>query len=128
MYGLLCLIKVCQGRDLPRLTYMRQDSYFETLELPDDLNSSLDRIVEFISDKSSRELELLASVHFWAKYQQSRSNEYTVDYIFEHIDALKPSTGFTKSEIPQAIKTLEEEKFLIPESPDLATTLPLQSS
>ena len=111
------------------LAYIKKDdAYFEIPELPEDLNSSLDRIIKFVSDKSSRELELLASVHFWAKYQQSESNNYAIDFIFENIDALKPSTGFTKLDIQDAIKTLEEEKYLIPESPDLAATLPLQSS
>ena len=104
------------------IRYIYDDnSYFETLELSDDLNSSLDRIVEFISDKSSEELELLASVHYWVKRQQLESNEYTIDYIFSNIDALKPSTGFKKSEIPQAIKTLEKEKYLIPKSPYIIT-------
>ena len=42
------------------------DSSFDAV-IPDDVNRELDEIVSFVAGRSPRDLELLASVHFWAR-------------------------------------------------------------
>ena len=114
---------------LYQLEYQKNvDSFFESLVFPPDINSLLDKTLTFISNKSPRDLELLTSVHFWAKRQQFDLDTYTIEYIFEKIDTLKPSSNFTKSDIQDAIKILEEEKYLISTSPNFTKTSNLQYS
>ena len=80
--------------------------------LPEDIDSSLNRIVRFAAGRNPRDLELLASVHYWAARQQSLLDEYTVDYVFEKLNDLKPDANFNRSDVETAVGTLEENGFL----------------
>lgn len=87
------------------------DNSYE-ISVSDSVDKELDEIVSFISNKEPRELELLASVHFWADRQQELMGEYSVDYILEKLTQLKPEANFTKENVVYAIAVLEEEKYL----------------
>mgnify|MGYP001578535968 FL=1 len=90
----------------------KDDSYFEELSMPKELNSELNEIVKFTAGKSPRNLELLASVHYWAKRQQELLDEYSVDYVLEKLTELKPDAGFKQSDVENAIDTLETHEYL----------------
>jgi len=86
--------------------------FLET-KFPLNIDQDLDEIVHFIAGRSPRDLELLASVHFWAQRQYSMFEEYTVEYILEKLTELKPDAGFTKSDVESAINTLKSHKYLV---------------
>jgi uncharacterized protein YwgA len=90
----------------------KDDSYFEELSLSKDLDSELNEVVKFTAGKSPRDLELLASVHYWAKRQQELLDEYSVDYVLEKLTELKPDAGFKQSDVENAIDTLETHEYL----------------
>lgn len=83
-------------------------------DFPSDLDSSIDEIVKFTAGKGPRDLELLASVHFWAQRQQDLSDEYTVEYCHEKLMELKPDARFTQSDVERSIGILEDNQFLKP--------------
>ncbi len=91
---------------------MKDDSYFEELDMPKDLDSELDEIVKFTAGKSPRDLELLASVHFWAMRQQDLLDEYSMNYVLEKLTELKPDAGFKQSDVEYAIETLVTHEYL----------------
>lgn len=90
----------------------KNDSYFEELKMPPDLDFKLNEIVKFTAGKSPRELELLASVHYWAIRQQDLLDEYSVEYVLEKLTKLKPDAGFKQSDVENAIETLVTHEYL----------------
>ncbi len=90
----------------------KDDSYFEGLKMPSDLDFELNEIVKFTAGKSPRELELLASVHYWATRQQDSLEKYSIDYVLEKLTELKPDAGFKQSDVESAIETLVIHEYL----------------
>ena len=88
------------------------DNSVDFTNFPSDLDDTLNDIVKFIAGKRPRDLELLASVHFWAQRQQDLSDEYTVKYCYEKLTELKPDAGFKITDVERAIETLKDNKFL----------------
>ncbi|MCE2507552.1 MAG: hypothetical protein J4F36_14015 [Nitrosopumilaceae archaeon] len=88
------------------------NSYFSNIEFTEEINEKMDKIIQFISGKSPRELELLASVHYWAKRQTAMLDEYTVEYIHEKLTELKPDAGFTSKDVENAVNTLQFQDYL----------------
>lgn len=83
------------------------DSYFEGLALPGDISAALDEIVRFSAGRTPRDLELFASVHFWARRGQEESGTYSADYVLDKLERLKPDAGFVRGDVEDAISTLE---------------------
>ena len=76
------------------------------------INIELDKIISFIAERTPRDLELLASVHFWAVRQQELMNNYSVVYILEKLTCLKPDANFTEKDVKYAINVLKEHEYL----------------
>ena len=81
-----------------------------TLTIPSELDDTLDATVQFVAEKDSRTLELLASVHFWAI--RNYHNEDVAEYVHRMLDELKPDANFTKVDVEFAIRTLKEQRLL----------------
>ncbi len=88
------------------------NSYFSDIEFPDEINEKMNKIIQFISGKNTRELELLASVHYWAKRQIAMLDEYTTEYIHDKLTELKPDAGFTDKDVDNAINSLKFNGYL----------------
>jgi len=86
--------------------------YFSDIKFPKEIDSTLNNVVRFIRGRSPRDLELLASVHYWAKKQESLLDEYTLDYILDKLTELKPDAGFKEADIKRAIEILESDHYL----------------
>ena len=80
------------------------------LETSSDLGESLDRTMKFVAKRRSRELELLASVHFWAERSDGGD---TVEYVHRMLEDLKPDAKFTKTDVETAILELRKNGFLV---------------
>jgi len=85
---------------------------FSDIEFPPDVVASVDKVTKFISGYKPRDLELLASVHYWAKKRQVLTDEYDSGYVFEKLLELKPDAGFTVKDVEKAIDTLEYHEYL----------------
>ncbi|WP_042683963.1 hypothetical protein [Candidatus Nitrosotenuis chungbukensis] len=85
---------------------------FAEIKFPNEIESRLNEVIRFIKGKSPRELELLASVHYWAKKQEALLDEYTPDYIFDKLTDLKPDAGFTLQDVKRALETLGSSNYL----------------
>lgn len=84
-------------------------SYLESIgEIP-GIDSRIKFVHQFLNGKSSREMELLASVHYIALYKNGKF----FDKIFDIISELKPKAGFIESDVDNAIKELQAHKLLI---------------
>jgi len=104
-----------EGATIQNLTFSSEHNlYFSEIKFPDDVDKKLNEIIKFTSGKKPRELELLASVHFWAKKQQFMLDEYTSKYIHNKLTELKPDAGFNESNVKGAIETLEFNEYLKP--------------
>ena len=79
---------------------------------PEQIDKTLDEIVNLTAGKGPRELELWASVHYWARRQQEQVDKYTVKHIHERLSILKPDAKFTEDDVRRAIEKLEEGQFL----------------
>lgn len=90
------------------------DSAYD-VTIPDDVNHELDETVSFVAGRSPRDLELLASVHFWAVRQQDLMDEYSVEYILEKLTELKPDAHFIQKDVEYAIDVLETHTYLLSE-------------
>ena len=97
---------------IKKMTYVDGSSDFE--DFPHVLDVALDGIVKFTAGKSPRELELLASVHFWTQRHHNSSNEHLAEYCHEKLTDLKPDAGFKISDVEQAIEKLVDNEFLEP--------------
>ena len=78
-------------------------------EVPHLMEAALDRAVKFAAGRTPRDLELLASVHFWARRV---GREDAVKYSCQMLDGLKPYSVFTKEEVAGAVKCLADSGFL----------------
>ena len=85
---------------------------YTKINVPKEIQENLDKIVKFTAGKSPRELELLASVHFWATRQRDEENKYSEEYIHDKLTKLKPDAKFTIHNVQNAIDALKTEKFL----------------
>ncbi len=74
------------------------------------LDEYIDETLRFVANRTSRDLELWASVHYWAR--KHTDNDDLTTYVYDMLEMLKPDAGFTKDNIDDAIKTLKENKFL----------------
>lgn len=114
--GYILVTKIATKKDgifIQQMDYSpNNDSYFEELKMPPDLDFKLNEIVKFTAGKSPRELELLASVHYWAIRQQDLLDEYSVEYVLEKLTELKPDAGFKQSDVENAIETLVTHEYL----------------
>lgn len=90
-------------------------SSISDVSIPDSIESEIDNIVSFVADRTPRDLELLASVHFWAVRQQELMDGYSVEYVLEKLTELKPDAHFTQKDVEYAIDVLETHEYLIPE-------------
>ena len=96
-----------QNAFLHRVEYVQKEPQ---LEVSSDLDESLDATMGFVAEQSSRDLELLASVHYWAQRHTHEDNLTT--YIYNVLKMLKPDAGFTEDDINDAITTLKENNLL----------------
>ena len=85
---------------------------FADIEFTGEINAKMDEIVGFIDGRTPRDLELLASVHYWAIRQHAISGKYTVQYIHDALVKLKPDAGFTPDNVKYAIDELKSHKYL----------------
>lgn len=105
-----------EGAFIRNMTFNEKHNYFfDDIEFSKEIDEKLNQIVQFASGKKPRELELLASVHYWAKKQQFLQDEYTVEYIHDKLTELKPDAGFNSKDVQDAISTLESNNYLNPE-------------
>ena len=89
---------------------MRCVSVLPDFAVPDLVDTALERAVKFAAGRTPRDLELLASVHFWAR-RVSRKD--AVRYSCMMLDGLKPYSVFTNEEVAGAIKCLADNGFLV---------------
>ena len=94
------------GVFLKSMKYVPQSPDFEVLS---ELDAALDKTMKFVAGRTSRDLELLASVHFWA---EKRHGGDTVDYVYYMLEELKPDAGFTRECVADAINVLKENDLL----------------
>ncbi len=99
-----------KGAVIKNMTFSGERS--SEIDIPSEIEDDMDSIVKFVAGKSPRRLELLASVHFWALKQLVVSDGYSSEYVFEKLMDLKPDAGFTRSDVKQAIETLEMHEYL----------------
>ena len=90
-------------------------SYFDDVKFSKEIDQELNQIIKFANGKKPRELELLASIHYWAKKQLNKLDKYTLEYIHDKLRELKPDAGFTEKDIKASIDTLQYYDYL-PES------------
>lgn len=86
-------------------------NFLET-KFPQELEKDIMKVTKFASGKKPRELELLASVHYWAKKQKFLTDRYDAKYLHEKLLELKPDAGFKLKDIENAINTLEYNEYL----------------
>ncbi len=99
-----------KGAVIQNLQFSGNDSI--EINIPSEIDSNLDEIVRFVAGKSPRDLELLASVHFWAVKQKILFGEYSAGYVFEKLSELKPDARFVLGDVTNAIETLQTHDFL----------------
>ena len=80
-------------------------------EFPEDMDKTLGHIVRFIDGRTPRNLELLASVHYWAQRQQLQTGKYDAEYIYQRLTELKPRANFTEHDVTEALQELEKGGF-----------------
>ena len=80
-----------------------------SLETAPDLDESLDATMKFVARRSSRDLELLASVHFWAKRSDAGDK---AEYVYGMLEELKPEAKFTRADVENALRELKENWLL----------------
>ena len=88
------------------MTYVSRPPDFEVPRL---IDAAIGRAVKFAAGRTPRYLELLASVHFWARRV---GQDDAVKYSRQMLDGLKPYSVFTSEEVAWAVKCLAENGFL----------------
>ena len=88
------------------MTYVSRPPDFEVPRL---IEAAIGNAVKFAAGRSPRDLELLASVHFWARRV---NREEAVKYSCQMLDGLKPYSVFTSEEVAWAVKCLATDGFL----------------
>ena len=87
------------------MTYVSRPPDFEVPRL---IEAAIDRAVKFAAGRTPRDLELLASVHFWARRVDQ---DDAVQYSHQMLDSLKPYSAFTSEEVAGAVKSLKANGF-----------------
>jgi len=72
------------------------------------IDSAIDFSYTLLHDKSPREMELLASVHYIADYDCT----YDTERIWEIINKLKPESNFSKEEVEESLNILKKFKLI----------------
>jgi len=102
-----------KGAVIQHMTFSKEsNTSFAEIEFPLGLEDSITKVTRFLSGYTPRKLELLASVHYWAKKQQLITDEYTPEYLHEKLLELKPDAGFTPKDVKEALDTLEYHEYL----------------
>lgn len=94
------------GAFLHVLKYIQKEP---SLEIPPDLNETVNSTMKFVAGRSSRDLELLASVHYWA--ERSDGNDMAM-HVHQMLTELKPKAKFTKTDVEEAIRELKKHGIL----------------
>lgn len=89
--------------------------YFSEEDIPKEIHSRMNQVLTLVMGRKPRELELLASVHYWAKKEQFALDSYSPEYIHGKLTELKPDAGFTMPDVIRAIETLEHFDYLCTE-------------
>lgn len=110
-------VKTKNGKILKKMEWIKQQQQ-PPVEVKASLDATLNKTIKFVSGRTSRDLELLASVHFWAERKYD-DGEDTVDYVFNMLEELKPEAGFTCDDVKKAIDELTKHGFLRDETSDL---------
>jgi len=98
---------------IQNMTFSQENNTsFVDIEFPPGLEDSITKVTRFLSGYKPRELELLASVHYWAKKQQFFTDKYTLEYIYDKLLELKPDAGFTQKDVEKALSILENHEYL----------------
>ena len=74
------------------------------------LDEYLNEALTFVANHTSRDLELWASVHYWA--QKYTHNDNLVTRVYTVLKMLKPDAGFTNDDVNDAVNTLKKYKLL----------------
>lgn len=102
-----------EGAIIQNMTFSQENNTdFSETEFPSDLEKLITNVTKFLSGYKPRDLELLASVHYWAKKEQFFTDKYTAEYIYEKLLELKPDAGFTEKDVDKALTTLEFQEYL----------------
>lgn len=102
-----------EGAVIKKLQFSEEaNPRFSEIKFPSHIENRLDETIEFTAGKSPRDLELLASVHYWAKKEQFAVDKYSKEYVFEKLTQLKPDAGFNQKDVEFAIKILEKHGYL----------------
>lgn len=102
-----------QGAVIQNMTFSQEgNTDFSEIEFSSGLEESITKVTKFLSGYKPRDLELLASVHYWAKKEQFFTDKYTPEYIYGKLLELKPDAGFDLKDIKKAIDTLEFHEYL----------------
>ena len=94
------------GAILKQIEFVSKDL---SLNVSQQLDAKLDDTMKFVADRDSRDLELLASVHFWA---QRNGNANVAEYVYDMLNELKPDAKFTREDVQDALQSLAECGFL----------------
>ncbi len=106
-----------QGAIIQNMTFSQENNTdFSEIEFPLDLEDLIIKVTKFVRCYRPRDLELFASVHYWAKKEQFFADEYTAEYIYDKLLELKPDAGFTMKNVKDALGTLEFQEYLSPGS------------
>ncbi len=102
-----------EGAIILNMTFSQENNtHFSEIEFPSDLEKLIAKVTKFLSSYEPRDLELLASVHYWAKKEQFFTDKYTVEYIYKKLFELKPDAVFTEKDVKEALTTLESQEYL----------------
>jgi len=102
-----------EGAVIQNMTFSQESNpNFTNIEFPSDLEESITKVTRFQSGYKPRELELLASVHYWGKKQQFFTDTYTPEYIYDKLLELKPDAGFTQKDVEKTLGILENHGYL----------------
>ena len=99
------------GTNNPNATFksMKYVQESDDFPVPPELDAALGKTLNFVAGRSTRELELLASVHFWAKRNMDGD---IVEDVYFMLNELKPDAGFTKEDVANSINILRENGLL----------------
>ncbi len=75
-----------------------------------ELDSRIEFVHRLLDGKTPREMELLASVHYIASYEDGKCS----NRIFDIITELKPNADFSQNNVDAAVQELQAEKILNP--------------
>ena len=90
---------------LKQMKYIPKDPDLQVLP---DLDEALDETMKFVAGRNSRDLELLASVHFLV---QGYDGEDAIEDVYQLLKELKSDAGFTKENVKDSIGKLKKHKI-----------------